>query len=632
LQFGFVSSCDSRQIEFQLFESLERPEADKLVTLSQRDGCVSIVAGRLHYRKEALDKLAADLSSELIEECNVSDAALALGLYLKYGTRGVAQLEGDFAVVIWNGKEHCFIARRDPFGAYPLFWMKDGRTVAFSTAMKPLTDMRPSCAISLDHLADFLVVPTSSNERNAEACAFENIQRVMPDVIVSIDVTTGQVSRETYSNWSDKLAQVVSGDLAEVASQYRDLLREAVRQRISRATAAHMSGGMDSTSVCLLALDLICDGYGRPPLHSLSLVYDRLPTLAKERSYIESVLGVERKGLIGHRVVADDILHFGILLDPPAHDEPFAGLWAMGPDSALIDKAAALGVTTLLTGVGADDLLDMWPNHLADLLHKGSVIRAWKDAGEWAKARNSTPWRILRLFGFAHAFPSLRHSLRELIPVTVRRGSLRNLDDWSVAPWIRPDFTRRYSLSARIEENLSRLYRTGLTTPASLALHSIERRVGDRYRTVLAAPKGVALSHPFLDSRVVSFVLGLQEKILSPSEQTKPVLAKAMRDILPPNIRDRRDKRSFNEVYYLGLSRYRPGLEAMIAQSPIDDLGMIDKEILRRSLEEAALGVADPRKLQRLNLTLSLIAWLSAQRRWQSGSNPPTHSVRMPIR
>ena len=67
----------------------------------------------------------------------------------------------------------------------------------------------------------------------------------------------------------------------------------------------------------------------------------------------------------------------------------------------------------------------------------------------------------------------------------------------------------------------------------------------------------------------------------------------------------------------------------MIATAPIDDLGMIDKEMLVRSVEEAALGVADPRKLQRLNLTLSLIAWLSAQPRWQRGSSQPTRSIRL---
>jgi len=590
---------------------------------------VAVLVGRLHYRKDAFASLGAEVSSGLIEEHNLSDAALALSLYLKYGTRGLVQLEGDFAVVIWNGRERCFIARRDPFGAYPLFWIKAGRTIAFSTALKPLTDLLPNSAISLDHLADFLLLPTSSNERNAESCAYQNVQRVMPDTIIKIEVTTGRVERETYWDWPEKLVHVVSGDLDEVASRYRDLLRAAVRERVSRYTAAHMSGGMDSTSVCLLALDLICAGDGQPPLHALSLVYEHLPELARERSYIESVLAIERKGLIGHRVVADDLLHFGILLDPPAIDEPFAGLWAMGPDRALINKAAELGVTALLTGMGADDLLVTWPNHLTDLVHSGRLMRAWREAGEWARVRNSTPWRILRLFALPHAFPSFRYNLRELVPATLRRRGLRKLDDWSIPAWIRRDFVQRYSLSARIAENISQLYRTGFTTPASLALHGIERRVGGPYRYALAAPKSISFSHPFLDPRVVSFALGLQQRSFGVSEQTKPVLAEAMRDVLPHNIRDRRDKRSFNEVYYLGLSRNRPGLEAMIMQAPIDDFRMIDKEILIRSLEDAALGVADPRKLQRLNLTLSLIAWLSAQARGKRLSNQPTHSIRL---
>jgi len=62
----------------------------------------------------------------------------------------------------------------------------------------------------------------------------------------------------------------------------------------------------------------------------------------------------------------------------------------------------------------------------------------------------------------------------------------------------------------------------------------------------------------------------------------------------------------------------------MIISAPIDDLGMMDKGTLIRGLQEAALGVADPRKLQGLNLTLSLIRWLSMQAEWQA--RPPYSS------
>jgi asparagine synthase (glutamine-hydrolysing) len=114
----------------------------------------------------------------------------------------------------------------------------------------------------------------------------------------------------------------------------------------------------------------------------------------------------------------------------------------------------------------------------------------------------------------------------------------------------------------------------------------------------------------------------------SPAE-VKPVLAEAMRGVLPEHIRTRRDKRSFNEVYYLGLSRNLVGLREMILRAPIEDFGMIERDILIRCLEEAALGVVGSRRLQRLNLTLSLITWLSMQSAWQSRSSSPTDVFRV---
>jgi asparagine synthase (glutamine-hydrolysing) len=629
LEFGFVASSSPAQVEFRLFRPPRGGGAIQLITFSRFAGHASVLAGRLHYRDDVLVDFVSRLPAEFAAECRSSDAALALGLYTQFGSQGLARLEGDFAVVIWDGGEKCFIARRDPLGAYPLFWVRAERTIAFATELKPLLDLLPNRSINVDHLADFLMLPSSGNERAAEASAYEGVQRVLPDTILKVEAGAGTVTRENYWNWLDRIVDPGTDRLDEIASRYGDLLRDAVTQRIAGSAASHMSGGMDSTSVCLLALYAVRAGAGDPPLHALSLVYEQLPTLAREKSYVDSVLGAQWEDLVGHRVIADDILHFAVLLNPPVHDEPFAGLWAMGPEGALIDKAAELGIDTLLTGTGADDLLDIWPNYLADLLRRGRLAAAWKEAREWARGRGSTPWRILHQFGFTHLFPAWRYGLLGRAFAPHRQRSLGELDDWDIPPWISQDFARRYELAARATDNASRMYRRDTSTPSSLALHSIERRVGGPYRSALAAPKGIALSHPFLDPRLVCFGMGMQARLPPTPTEIKPVLAEAMRGVLPEHIRTRRDKRSFNEVYYLGLSRNLAHLREMIMRAPIKDFGMIEKDILIRRLEEAALGVIGPRRLQRLNLTLSLITWLSWQPAWQSRSISPTDVFRI---
>lgn len=607
MKTGFAVSGSPSGVEFRLFGARTGAPVP-LLTFFEYCGNRAAFIGRLYYRNEILTDLKPYLPQAFVAQCELSDAALAVGAYSQWGFAGLERLEGDFAIALWDGAKNALVGCRDPMGGYPLFWTSHGQTAAFSTMFDPLLDMLPRRRMSMDHLADFLMSPTSSNERASESCAYEGINRVLPGTIVSIDILTGSAKRHIYWNWLDKVSYPAGDKLEDIAAHYGDLLRTAVRERISSPTASHLSGGMDSTAVSLLALDLIRSGKGHAPLHALSLVYERLPELSRERPYIESVLG-DADDMIGHRIVADDILHFDDFADPPPHDEPCVGLWCMGTERVLTNEAAALGAHTILTGRGGDDLLDIMPFYLTDLVRKARLRSAWKGACQWAEQWGMSPWRVLYPFGIANLVPAWRHSLGGRLLSRGMQAGLAQQDDWSIPPWIAPRFARRHALGERAVEGARQIYRRCESTPVSIALHALERRTGDVYRWILAAPLGVAVSHPFLDFRVVRFALGMQTRAAC-CGRGKPVLAEAVRGVLPENIRTRRDKRSFNQVYYLGLNRNLRYLETMVAGAPIDDLDMIRKDVLIRCMQDAALGVADPRRLQRLNLTLSLIRWL----------------------
>jgi asparagine synthase (glutamine-hydrolysing) len=109
----------------------------------------------------------------------------------------------------------------------------------------------------------------------------------------------------------------------------------------------------------------------------------------------------------------------------------------------------------------------------------------------------------------------------------------------------------------------------------------------------------------------------------------KPVLAEAMRDLLPECIRNRRYKGHFNEVYYLGLARNVPSLERMIREAPLDDLEMFDTGNLIQSLQEASFAGVNPRQLQRLDFTLALIKWLGMHEAWQRTQEPATQTIKV---
>lgn len=628
MEFGIIVISNPPDVEFRLHWPASRSRGGApLVTQARLRNHIAALIGHLYYRDDRLAEIGPRFPKELAAECANNDAALALAAYAHGGAPALARLEGDFAVVIWDGETHALIARRDPLGAYPLFWTKNGSTIAVATSLRPLLQLLPARTLSLDHLADFLVRPPSNGERAAEGCAYEGVHRLTPDAMLRIELDTGRVAQERCWSWLAQAIDPGTDRLDEIAAGYADRLKRAVRERIRGRTASHLSGGMDSTSVCLLARDLERLGIGQPPLHTLSLVYERLPSLARERRYIDSVLESDTEGLVGHAIVADELLDFDEVSNPPFHDEPFAGLSCLQTERALCGTAAELGIDTILTGRGADELLDALPYHLTDWLRSFRFYAAWREASAWAEARGSTSWRIMNQFGVRSIFPAWRHGF--LGKIFSRSSGIRGgvVDEWSIPTWIRPDFARQHMLAERIAASARKMYRGEGSTPTSLALHGLQRRVGEAFSSLAAVPNGIALCHPFLDTRVLRFGLGMQARLTPLPRPVKPVLAEAMRGVLPEQIRNRRDKRSFNEVYYLGLRRNLPALRAMIALAPIDGFGLIDKTILMQTLEEGALGAVDAYRLTRLDVTLSLISWLSRQPAWQAQSISPSEII-----
>jgi asparagine synthase (glutamine-hydrolysing) len=580
----------------------------------------AVLAGRLHYRADAAARLglgAADFAGP------DGDARLALALHARYGAEGLAALEGDFAVVVWDGRARRLVARRDPFGAYPLFHAGAAGGVAVATSPS-LLPAPHAAGIDLDHVADYLAVPGLVGEFARERTAYAGIARVKPDAVLTLAAAGAAYS--PARPWQARAEDPGTDDIAAAAEMVRARLAAAAAERLGARTAAHVSGGLDSSAVALLALA----APGAPRIEALSLAYARLPSLAQERAYVEVALAAGAPRLSAHRVAADDLLYYDDLDAPPPHDEPYPGLVALRLDRALTAAAAGLGADALLTGQGGDDLFAPMPHHIADLLRRGRWLGAWREAGRWAKARGSTPRRIMTLAGFAHLGPAWRHGRLGRALGFAGPRPLARLDSWTLPDWIDRDFARRHRLGERMAEAAAAERRRAAETTLALALAGIERRVGDPARFLVAAPSGIALAHPFLDPRVVGLGLGIARRIALPPAPAKPVLAAATAGLVPDAIRLRRDKRSFNEVHYLGLARNRARIAALAADPGADPLGAIDRLRLAAAIETAALGAADPAQLRALDATLALMTWLKHEARWRRRAGTPARTLSLP--
>lgn len=623
---GFKVHLRGDQIEFHSFGTPAMPQ-NRYVSFFQLQSHCSILLGRLYYRGERVHDLKNDLRRKFLQTCEINDAALALAIYFSFGLRGLARLEGDFSLAVWDGTERQLIGMRDPMGGYPLFWTKQKGRTALGTSLPELTSCLQSPRIDREYLAEYLLALAPMNELASERSVYTNVHRVLPGTMIMFDAFTGRTQRHTYWDWLQRRERPESDRLDEVGVQYAHLLRSATRERINGKTATHVSGGMDSTAITLLCRELIESGFGQKPLQTISLIYHELPGLARETPYVETVLRAQENGIEAHCIPADGLLDFDAYTDPPSHDEPFAGLMRVAMDRATIDLAAKRGIHTVLTGLGADELLDVQPFYLSDLLRSGHLLSAWKEATRWAAADNCSPWELLHTFGIANAFPRwLRGG--GLLPFDGSKGAnLINQKDGAIPIWIRPEFARQYHLRERTLDKVHKTYRSTPSTTLSLALSSIESRTGDVNRWYLADPQGVFVAHPFLDARVLRFGLGMLDRIKAQPGMMKPVLVAAIGHRLPKILLERKRKGHFNEVYYLGLSRNLNYLEKLVQRTEVDELGIFDRDNLIPCLQQASLGAAGVRSSQRLNLALSFIRWFTLQNEQRDRPEPGTNLI-----
>ncbi len=550
MEVGFTAIAQHRRVELEI-NSPPNNQETALITSPKLSEYRALLMGRLYYQHELLDRLKPHWRKDDIEESRANAALLALATYRQFGAVALEQLEGDFALVLWDAETAELIGMRDPMGGYPLFWIEQADTIVFSTSMGRLLDRLPQRLLEPEYFAEFLTMPNPQNEGATELCAYKNIHRVLPGTVVCANLISHRVERHSYWDWRQKITDPGSSYFPEIAQQYADVLRIAVGERLHGRTLAHLSGGMDSTSVALLARDEIRTGKGQYPLHTLSLVYDKFPILARERPYIESVLENETE-IVAHRLPGDKLLDFDSFIDPPLHDEPYSGLWCLAKDRATVKVASQIGAATLLTGIGADEIHEMHPYYLSDLLRQGRFFRAWQEATKWAQAKDCNPWGFLQPFGIV-----------PLIPVWLLELFGSQQHDLSIAPWIRKDFADRYDLKSRAIENINKTYHLCDQTCLSVTLSTLASRPGDVLRWSVATPLGIAIAHPFLDSRVLALGLGIQKQIIPEPSKMKPVLAEAMRNLLPQKIANRKRKGHFNEVYYLGLAKNVQALEGM---------------------------------------------------------------------
>ena len=304
----------------------------------------------ISYNGEVYNAAAISASPELqgIAFRGTSDTEVILESIARRGLdRTLDDINGMFAIALWDRQTRTLHLIRDRLGIKPLFFAVNEHGVWFASELKALAAAGINLEINPASVASFLrfgYVPTPFS-------IFNGVQKLKPGEIVSIDSRGGIAHRQYWSVTevaAAGLARPWTGSDAEAEGALNELLADAVAaQMISDVPlGAFLSGGIDSSTVAAL---MVAAGKGAVRTFSIGFPDFGYDESAHARE-VANHLGTIHEELT---VTAADALRVVPRL-ADIYDEPFADSSQI-PTHA-ISRLTRARVTVALSGDGGDEL------------------------------------------------------------------------------------------------------------------------------------------------------------------------------------------------------------------------------------------------------------------------------------
>ncbi|KNB52226.1 lasso peptide isopeptide bond-forming cyclase [Streptomyces caatingaensis] len=392
--------------------------------------------------------------------------------------------------------------------------------------------------------------------------------------------------------------------LAEGAARLRDALVEAVGIRtLGPGVVSTDLGGLDSTAVCCTAVR----GDARIVAYTAALHDTAGDDVYWAERTVRALDGVEH-----HVVPAGDVaLTFdGIDTLADVLDTPSILTVDRNRRMGIVERAAARGSRLHLTGLGGDELLAGTPARLHGLLlaHPRTALRAVRGyAAKYQWSRRRTLRQLLDRRPYRSWAERVARDLTA--PAAAPDEPLL---DWSVPPRMPPWATDDAVAAVR-----ERLRADGPVRPRGrnrgehrelVAMDGISQWA--RHIGQMAAPLGIAVSAPYYDVRVIEAALSVRPAERITPWRYKPLVAEAMRGIVPEGSRTRATKANATFEEEAGLRDHRRSLLALCDDARLARLGVVDQAVLRdwcrRSLPaETGSGTLHP--------TIACEVWLRSR-------------------
>lgn len=494
--------------------------------LRGRSGASITADLRLDNRNDLLGRMGIMPHDAIV----MSDAHLLLMAWERFGDAIWEKLRGPFAVAIWEPRRNVLTLARDHLGLNVIMWHQNERFFAFATMPCGLFSL-PEIPRELDEnkFADFLVL----NHADSKTTIYRTIFRVPPAHIITVQVD-GVVRQSRYWSAND-IVPVRLRSAEDYAEGMRHVLDDAVRRqmRSSQTVGCFLSGGLDSSSVAVLAARALREknqrlsAFTHVPRDGFNGPVPKGKYLS-ERPFVEAIS--RAAGNIDVTWVQNDDCDDFVDLERFFHvfEGPVRNPTNLGWMLAIPRIARAKGHRVLLGGFHGNHSISWegW-SQVIDHLLTGHLYKAHR---QWLQFYRCSP--------YSHWDASYKLLIEPLIPSKLRYWAFRRhrkrLFPWQSYSAIRPGFAAEASVEERAAELghdfLERLRRgeraSGLT--------AIDYK-GD-WTTAQKAISGVELRDPTADIDVIAYCFGVPPDQYLAEGIDRSLIRRAMWNLLPSSV------------------------------------------------------------------------------------------------
>lgn len=500
-----------------------------------------------------------------------SDTEVILAAYDCWQQDCLQQFDGMFAFAIWDAQEQRLFAARDRFGEKPFhYYIESGRELLFASEIKALWAAGAPRQRSDTMLLNFLTLGFVQSPTDKAQTFFKDIYSLPPACYLRYKPATSDLSIQSYWVLSKKEAQPI-GASEEITTTFLSLLQQSVHRRLRSdvAVGTSLSGGIDSSAIAALV------SKEAHQIKSFSAVF---PGFEKDESAnIELTSGLLH--IPNYQTTPDSsglIAHFEKLCQ---HQEQPFGSSSIFAQYQVFELAAAQGVTVLLDGQGADEILAGYTRYLHWYLQQlwRQDRKAFTEAKKALQSNNIT-------FSWSKA-----NLLAALFPDWAAKQLARRARKQQRQPDIAPDFfAHSYQPQSIIKPTVKSLNDILHFDTVQMGLEELLRYAD---RNSMAHGQEVRL--PFLSHQLVEWVFSLPPEYKIQKGFTKWVLRKAMDGLLPAPIIWQTKKTGFEPPQQQWMQS--AGMQQLVQEAKVKLVqeGILHAQVLQKQVQPKAAHEAN---------------------------------------